>query len=132
MKHFLFLMLILLGHSACDKGDCTTEIKTLASGETRLDPNPASPYYLQPVVDTDFAYEAEVERGTTCKSTTCLELNYLKVKNICSKDIDITLTLAGKGDHTFSIAQGQTVEVFPRPDFCLENSWGRIKHVEYK
>jgi hypothetical protein len=128
MKDRIILLLLLFIVLSCAKEECAPENKRLAAGGLRLDSNVNSPFFRQTVLDFYYSWMAKVE----CKNVTCLEMRSMQVANVSSKDMDLTLSLAGRGDFTFSIPKGDTIQISPLPDYCIGNTWGTVKEIKYK
>lgn len=132
MNRLLSTALLACLFFSCNNDDCTIEESVLATGEKRLDTNINSPYHGQAVLDVYYSWTAEVESGELCKRTKCLSMESMQVTNISLKDIDLTLTLAGRGDFTFFIPKGNSISISPLPDFCANDSWGNVKEIVYR
>jgi hypothetical protein len=131
MKYFIVLFLQLSMLAACNKGACQEEEKILGTGDYIADSNPNSPFFRQVVLDFSYSWLARVD---LCKSATatCLQTKSMKVSNVSSKDMDLTLSLAGQGDFTFAIKKGDTIQIVPLPNYCLNKTWGTVKEIKYK
>lgn len=134
MRQFLVLLATVfsIAFFSCDNEDCVIEKKVLSTGAKRKDPVPGNQYYGETVLSLNYAWLAKVESGKWCKGSTCLKMVSFQAVNISPKDMELTLDLTGRGEHVFKINQGDTVQISPLPDYCPTESWGSIKHIEYK
>ena len=114
---------------SCNKDDCETEKRTLATGELRLDSNGNSPHFKETVLKFYYSWKANVD---CTRKSVCLYMEHMNVKNLTTQDIDLTLSLVERGDFTFSIAKGDSIDIQPLPDFCKNNTLGTVKEIKYK
>jgi hypothetical protein len=132
MKKIFYLLLLSFFAFSCND-DCASEIKELQTGNPAVwDKNPNSPFFNETIFSVRVNFNAKVESGEACKSTTCIGPISMIVTNLCPKDIEITLALVGKGDFTYSIKKGAEISITPLPDYCLKNDWGDVKEIKYK
>jgi hypothetical protein len=132
IKQIVFVILMVFFAISC-RDECKEVNKRLLYGYPAMsDPNPNSPYFNQTVLFARVYINAMVEQGKTCKGATCIDVADMVVGNRSPQDMEVTLSLVGRGDFTYFIAKGDSIQVSPFPDFCKDLKWGTVKEIKYK
>jgi hypothetical protein len=137
MKKIIILLAWVIGFYifSCNKeGSCKEKTSTVHLVQKLQDLNNSSLFFQDSVLYLNFQTDLSTYQGDClrcCPSPKC-ENTSLEIENLSPKDIDLTITVSGKGNFTFSINKGETKTINPLPDYCTYNSWGSVKEIVYK
>lgn len=97
IKQIVFVILMVFFAISC-RDECKEVNKRLLYGYPAMsDPNPNSPYFNQTVLFARVYINAMVEQGKTCKGATCIDVADMVVGNRSPQDMEVTLSLVGRG-----------------------------------
>lgn len=100
-------------------------------GNLMLDTIDGSKYWMLPVLFTDVWWQVIVSQE--CKGGICVRTDSMKITNIVADTMDLRLHLEGHaGDLWFTIPPGDTIDILPKPDYCLKKRWGDILEIKYR
>ncbi|MEI6412335.1 MAG: hypothetical protein WCR52_23290 [Bacteroidota bacterium] len=114
---------------------CKKNTSSVSITQQLTDVSENSPYYKDTVLVARCRFKQETYQGDClkcCPLPLCTGTTALEIKNVSLKDIDLTLTLTGKGVYSFSIMKGDSLSITPVPDYCAANTWGEVKEIKYK
>ena len=136
MKYILLLTSLLLVFISCQREEaCKTQRLTGIATSKIVDTNPNSIYYLDTVMWVKRnvvieSYHADCLR--CCPSPKCIEILGLQVNNRTSQTIHLKMELTNKGTFSFTIPKGDSISVTPLPDYCYDNTWGKVTEISYQ
>jgi hypothetical protein len=132
----LIVTICLVSILSCKKETpCKKKISSVFTSQQLTDLSENSPYYQDTVLVARCRFEQETYQDDClkcCPLPLCTETMALEIMNISPQDIDLTLTLAGKGVFSFLIMKGDSLLITPVPDYCGANTWGTVKEIKYK
>jgi len=135
-KILLIATICLVSLLSCKKEmTCKKKTSSVFTTQQLTDLSENSPYYQDTVLVAKCRFEGETYQGDClkcCPLPLCTETTALEITNVAPQDIDLTLTLAGKGVFPFSIGKGDSLLITPVPDYCTANTWGTVKEIKYK
>ncbi|MEI6410661.1 MAG: hypothetical protein WCR52_14820 [Bacteroidota bacterium] len=132
----LIVTIFLVSLLSCKKEtSCKKKTSSVFTTQKLTDLSENSPYYQDTVLVARCRFERETYQDDClkcCPLPLCTGTTSLEIKNVSLQDIDLTLTLAGKGVFSFSIMKGDSLSITPVPDYCAANTWGTVKEIKYK